>query len=88
MKQITTLAIAIFLAFGLSAAPAYAGHHEANPCAMKDKMNPCNPWAMKDDKNPCNPNPCAMKHDKNPCNSNPCAMKHKMNPCSMKGYSY
>jgi len=61
MKQITTLAVALILALGLSAVPAYAGHHEmnpCNPCAMKHKMNPCNPCAMKGHENK---NPCSMK---------------------------
>ena len=72
MKSMTSLAIALLLALGLSAAPAFAGHHN---------MNPCNPCAMKHKMNPCNP--CAMKHKMNPCN--PCAMKHKMSTCS-KGH--
>jgi len=71
MKQISTLAAAFLLAMGLAAAPAFAGHHE---------INPCNPCAMKH--NPCNP--CSMKKDMK--DHNPCSMKgHKMNPCSMKG---
>jgi len=72
MKQMTTLAAAILLALGLSAAPAFAGHHE-NPC------NPCmkkhNPCSIKKH-NPCEKsehNPCEMKKSMNPCN--PCAMK-------------
>jgi len=48
MKQITTLAIAFLLALGLSAAPAFAAHHD---------VNPCNPCAMKDK------NPCAIKRE-------------------------
>jgi len=50
MKQITTLAITLLLALGLSAAPAFAGSHgmnPCNPCALKKQMNPCNPCAMK-----------------------------------------
>jgi len=73
MKQMTTLAIATLLALGLSAAPAFAGSHEANPC------NPCamkhNPCSMKKH-NPCDKsehNPCDIKKSMNPCN--PCAMK-------------
>jgi len=64
MKQMTTLAAAILLALGLSAAPAFAGNHE----------NPCNPCMKKH--NPCEKNeanPCDMKKSMNPCN--PCAMK-------------
>ncbi|GAV20317.1 hypothetical protein MMIC_P1282 [Mariprofundus micogutta] len=78
MKQINSLAIAILLAMGLSAAPAFAGSHGANPC------NPC---AMKH--NPCaKHNPCDMKNH-NPCDSkskNPCEMKshNPCNPCAMK----
>ena len=73
MKQMTTLAIAMLLAIGLSAAPAFAGQHK----------NPCNPCAMKH--NPCTikKNPCDMSK-KNPCEMkkhNPC------NPCSMKSHS-
>jgi len=74
MKQIKTLVVAMLLAIGLAATPAFAGDHKmnpCNPCAMKKKMNPCNPCAMKHKMNPCNP--CAMKHKMNPCN--PCAMK-------------
>ena len=72
MKQMTTLAVAMLLALGLSAAPAFAGSHEnpCNPCAMKH--NPC---SMKKH-NPCEMgghNPCDMKQQANPCN--PCAMK-------------
>ncbi len=70
MKQINTLVIAMLLAIGMAAAPAFAGSHGANPC------NPC---AMKH--NPCDAkskNPCAMKH-------NPCDMKDH-NPCAMKGH--
>jgi len=80
MKQITTLAAAILLAMGLSAAPAFAGNsmNPCNPCAMKQKMNPCNPCAAKHKMNPCNP--CSMKKSMNPCN--PCSMKKKMNPCN------
>ena len=77
MKQMTTLAIATLLTIGLSAAPAFAGHHK-NPC------NPCaaNPCAMKH-------NPCEMK--KNPCDmgkKNPCDMKshNPCNPCAMKDH--
>jgi len=93
MKQITTLAAAILLAMGLSAAPAFAGNdmNPCNPCSMK-KMNPCNPCSMKKNMNPCNPcsmkkkmNPCSMKKSMNPCN--PCSMKkmaNPCNPCSMK----
>ncbi|MDQ6970774.1 MAG: hypothetical protein Q9M16_09715, partial [Mariprofundus sp.] len=67
MKQMTSLLFAMFIAMGISAAPAFAGHHD---------MNPCNPCAMKHDKmNPCSMkhkmNPCSMKHDK----MNPCSMK-------------
>jgi len=80
MKNMMKLAAAMVLALGLSAAPAFAGHHEnpCNPCAMKkmEHMNPCNPCAMKkmEHMNPCNP--CAMKkmEHMNPCN--PCDMKH------------
>ncbi|MDQ6997588.1 MAG: hypothetical protein Q9M17_02630 [Mariprofundus sp.] len=78
MKSMTTLAIALLLALGLSAAPAFAGHHEmnpCNPCSMKKTMNPCNPCAMQHKMNPCNP--CAMKK-----HANPCDMQHKMNPCN------
>ncbi len=53
MKSITGLAIALLLALGLSAAPAFAGHHDKNPC------NPC---AMKKHANPCD-----MQHKMNPC---------------------
>jgi len=85
MKQITTLAAAILLAMGLSAAPAFAGNsmNPCNPCAAKHKMNPCNPCSMKKSMNPCNP--CSMKKKMNPCN--PCSMKkaaNPCNPCSMK----
>ncbi|MDQ6968788.1 MAG: hypothetical protein Q9M14_08920 [Mariprofundaceae bacterium] len=67
MKSITTLAFAMFIAFGLFAAPTLAGAHE---------MNPCNPCSMaKHHMNPCNP--CSMKkHHMNPCN--PCSMKGHM----------
>jgi len=73
MKHITTLAAAILLAMGLSAAPAFAGNsmNPCNPCSMKKSMNPCNPCSMKKSMNPCNP--CSMKKSMNPCN--PCAMK-------------
>ncbi len=94
MKQMISLAFAIFIVLGIFAAPAVAGHHDmnpCNPCAMKHEMNPC---SMKHKMNPCSKehkmNPCSMKHDE----MNPCSMKDKMkhdemnpcNPCSMKGH--
>lgn len=68
MKQITTFAVTMLLALGLSATSAYAG----------EQMNPCNPCAMK--QNPCAVNPCSMKNQANPCAMNPCGAG---NPCSM-----
>ena len=44
----------------------------SDPCAAKNKCNPCNPCAAKNKCNPCNP--CAAKAC-NPCN--PCAAKKK-----------
>ncbi|MFQ5344724.1 MAG: hypothetical protein ACE5DZ_02040 [Mariprofundus sp.] len=69
MKTITTLTAAMVLAMGLAAAPAFAGDHEKNPCAMKH--NPCSMKGEKKDHNPCE-----MKEEKK--EHNPCEKKeHK-----------